>query len=320
MKAGKIVTLGEILVEIMARDVGQSFRAAGPLVGPFASGAPAIFIDQVAKLGHPCGMISAVGDDDFGWLNIERLKADGVDTGAIAVSEDYPTGSAFVRYRDNGERDFVFNIKHSACCKIAVDAAAERLLDDCTHFHVMGSSLFSFRMIDAMKKAIEIVKAKGGTVSFDPNVRKEMLNIPEMRAALEFMLGYCDIFLPSGPELMLLTEAKDEAAAIEEILKQGVESIVVKRGALGSSYYDGRSALHAPPLSTEEIDPTGAGDCFGATFVTCRRLGKSIEDSLLYANASGARTVTVRGPMEGASTFAELDAFIAERREAGASA
>ncbi|SNB72174.1 Sugar or nucleoside kinase, ribokinase family [Arboricoccus pini] len=320
MNAGKIVTLGEILVEIMAQDVGQSFRSAGPLVGPFASGAPAIFIDQVAKLGHPCGMISAVGDDDFGWLNIERLKQDGVDVGAIAISEEYPTGSAFVRYRDNGERDFVFNIKHSACSKIAVDAAAERLLEDCGHFHVMGSSLFSFRMIDAMKKAIEIVKAKGGTISFDPNVRKEMLNIPEMRAALEFMLGYCDIFLPSGPELMLLTEAKDEASAIDEILKQGVQSIVVKRGAEGSSYHDGTTTLRAPPLLTKEIDPTGAGDCFGATFVTCRRLGRSIEESLLYANASGARTVTVRGPMEGASTFAELDAFISERRQAGASA
>jgi sugar/nucleoside kinase (ribokinase family) len=32
---------------------------------------------------------------------------------------------------------------------------------------------------------------------------------------------------------------------------------------------------------------------------------------LRYANASGARTVTVKGPMEGASTFVELDRFIA---------
>ena len=35
--------------------------------------------------------------------------------------------------------------------------------------------------------------------------------------------------------------------------------------------------------------------------------GKALD----YANAAGARNVTVKGPMEGAGTRAELDAFIA---------
>ena len=37
----------------------------------------------------------------------------------------------------------------------------------------------------------------------------------------------------------------------------------------------------------------------------------SVEQALIYANAAGARNVTVRGPMEGAGTRDELDAFIA---------
>ena len=47
----RIMTIGEILVEIMATERGQSFRAPGTLVGPFPSGAPAIFIDRALK-GH----------------------------------------------------------------------------------------------------------------------------------------------------------------------------------------------------------------------------------------------------------------------------
>ena len=74
----RIMTIGEILVEIMATERGQSFRAPGALVGPFPSGAPAIFIDQVARLGRSAGIIGCVGDDDFGWLNIDRLRRDGV--------------------------------------------------------------------------------------------------------------------------------------------------------------------------------------------------------------------------------------------------
>ena len=58
----KVATLGEVLVEVMAQDVGHGFRRPLRLLGPFPSGAPAIFIDQVAKLGQPCGIVSCVGD------------------------------------------------------------------------------------------------------------------------------------------------------------------------------------------------------------------------------------------------------------------
>src|SRR6218665_165053 len=161
----KIMTMGEILVEIMATRRGQSLRAPGSLAGPYASGAPAIFIDQVARLGHPAAIIGCVGDDDFGWLNIDRLHRHHLDTTAV-------TGSAFVTYRLDGERDFIFNITNSASAQLQPAHVSAAALKDCSHFHVMGSSLFSFRIIDAMKKAIEIVKGQGGMVSFDPNIRK----------------------------------------------------------------------------------------------------------------------------------------------------
>ena len=47
----KLVSAGEILVEIMAQRIGQSFLEPGPLLGPYPSGAPAIFIGQAAALG-----------------------------------------------------------------------------------------------------------------------------------------------------------------------------------------------------------------------------------------------------------------------------
>ena len=76
---------GEVLVEIVATTRGDGFREAVPLVGPFPSGAPAIFIDQVGKLGQAAAIISRVGRDDFGHVNLERLKRDGVDVSGIEV-------------------------------------------------------------------------------------------------------------------------------------------------------------------------------------------------------------------------------------------
>ncbi|PSJ56437.1 tagatose kinase [Pseudaminobacter soli (ex Li et al. 2025)] len=314
----KIITIGEIVVEIMAADFGFGFREAITLVGPFASGAPAIFIDQVAKLGQPCGMISCVGEDDFGQLNIERLGRDGVDVSAIDIHPTLPTGSAFVRYRPDGNRDFIFNIKHSACGAIGLTASGEALIDSADHLHVMGSSLFSDGIVGLIRTAIDRVKAKGGTVSFDPNIRKEMLDLPGMREALVHVLEHADLFLPSGSEIFLFAKATEEGAAIAEILDRGVKAVVVKRGAGGASFHSASADILVPAFEVTEIDPTGAGDSFGAAFLTCWLRDMAPDAALRIANASGARAVLAKGPMEGTSTMSEIQAFISSN--AGVSA
>jgi sugar/nucleoside kinase (ribokinase family) len=115
----KVVLVGEILAEIMADSLGAGFLEPIALAGPYPSGAPEIYIDQVAKLGQACAIIPAVGADDFGRVNLDRLTADGVDVSAVDVDPDRPTGTAFVRYRPDGSRSLVFNIKHSACGRLS---------------------------------------------------------------------------------------------------------------------------------------------------------------------------------------------------------
>jgi tagatose kinase len=310
-----LVTIGEILVEIMATTIGIGFREPQPLIGPFPSGAPAIFIDQVAKLGVPCGMVGAVGDDDFGRLNIERLAGDGVDVSAISIQPDIATGSAFVRYREDGSRDFVYNILRSANSRIELSAAAERLIASADHLHVMGSTLSIPAVKTITETAVARVKARGGTISFDPNVRKEMLGDASLGDVLRRILAVTDIFMPSGDEILLFAPADDPAQAAQRLIAGGVAEVVLKRGAAGAQVFTVAGCVDGAPFSVNEVDPTGAGDCFGATFVVCRRLGMTADRALVYANAAGARTVTVKGPMEGASTFAELDTLIAERSQ-----
>src|SRR5271157_3412313 len=146
MKA--ILTIGEILVEIMATERGDGFLEPVKLIGPFPSGAPAIFIDQAARFGQPAALIGAVGDDDFGRVNLNRLSRDGVDVSAVRIDPEAVTGSAFVRYRPDGSRAFVFNIKQSACGRIELDAAARALIRRSDHLHVMGTALFAPRIVD----------------------------------------------------------------------------------------------------------------------------------------------------------------------------
>lgn len=309
----KVITIGEILVEIMATEIGEGFLEPIPLVGPFPSGAPAIFIDQVAKLGQPCGMIGCVGADDFGRVNVDRLARDGADVSAIAVHPELPTGSAFVRYRADGSRDFVYNIRHSASGAIAPTPATAALIESADHLHVMGTALSSPALAGMVKAALDGLRARGGTVSFDPNLRKEILDAPGIRAALERVLSQTDLFMPSGDELFLLTAATDEVGAAQELLARGIRTVVVKKGAKGAVGYEAGGRWQAPAFAVEEVDPTGAGDTFGAAFVTFWLRGTPLAEALRLANAAGALAVTRKGPMEGTSTQSELDAFLSRQ-------
>ena len=310
---GTVLTIGEIVVEIMATTPGHGFREAIELLGPFPSGAPAIFIDQMAKLGVPCAMVGAVGDDDFGRVNIDRLRGDGVDVSAIAVHSDAVTGSAFVRYRPDGQRDFVFNIKHSANGRIGLTDAAGVAIARATHLHVVGSSFSTPAIVETVMTAMADIKARGGTVSFDPNVRAELFGDPEVSRALASVMQQTNLFLPSGDELYLFADQRDETAAISELLSRGVTAVVLKRGAKGARYVDAATDISAPAFTVDEIDPTGAGDIFGATFVAGWLTDLPAAEALRRANAAGAIAVGRKGPMEGTSINDEIERFLLGR-------
>ncbi len=93
-----IATLSELLVEFLAKKRTVDFPHRG-ILGPYPSGAPAIFADQVAKLGFRSLLFSCVGNDAFGVMNITRLSRDGVNVQGISVLPNATTGSAFVSYR-----------------------------------------------------------------------------------------------------------------------------------------------------------------------------------------------------------------------------
>ncbi len=307
---GSTVCVGEILVEIVATTIGDGFREAQPLVGPYPSGAPAIFIDQCGRIGGAAAMIGAVGDDDFGRVNLDRLMRDGVDVSGIAVDPMMPTGSAFVRYRADGSRDFVYNIATSAAARFGWTAAVASLVARAGHLHVMGSALSMPNAWGVIERAAEVIKARGGSLSLDPNLRKELRYDDATEAQFARLVAMSDLLLPSGEELERAAGVAGEAAAVARLLDMGLTEIVLKRGAEGATCFRRDGRTDAAAFVVNEVDPTGAGDCFGGAYLASRRLGMTVAEALTYGCAAGARNVTVRGPMEGAGTRAELDDFI----------
>ncbi len=305
-----IAALGELLVEFVAEEEGTGHRRPSRYAGPFPSGAPAIFIDQAARMGARALMVGAVGGDAFGAVITDRLEANGVGIAFVERLADAPTGIAFVGYDGAGGRDFVYTIAASAAPLFPSGAGLARdlLAAGVGVVHVAGSSLGHPGMRDRVMATVEPLLEAGVQLSFDPNLRKELTGEPEAMAAMRGLSDRASFLLPSEAD----AEALWPGQAFEEFgaraLGRGARALVLKRGAAGASAMDASDAVHVAAHPVREVDPTGAGDCFSATFVTRLLRGAPLAEALAWANAAGSLAVERLGPMEGNSTEAELRA------------
>ncbi|MBN2499143.1 MAG: sugar kinase [Anaerolineales bacterium] len=307
----KMIAIGEALVEIMRPDIGQPMDRPGTFIGPFASGAPAIMAVAAARLGNPVGFIGAVGEDAFGRLLRNRFVDEGIDCAYLQTPAGHATGVAFVSYELDGSREFVFHLRYAAAGAMYPEQLEADYFSEIEWLHISGSTLvLSAACRETCMRALEYTKANGGKFSFDPNLREALLPVAESRQLYAPFLAAADVLLPTVEEAHALTDNADDDTAAKTLLGDGDKIVVLKRGAAGCSVYSSTGCLDVPGFAVEEIDPTGAGDCFNAAFLTAVSYGWSLEKTARFANAAGALAVTKQGPMEGAPTQSEIEKFI----------
>ena len=221
----EVLCMGDILVEIMRPKAGIPLNREDYFRGPFPSGAPAIFIDTVARMGHSAAIIGGVGQDDFGDCIVERLQRDHVDCRYIHRSKKLSTGCAFVTYFQDGSRKFIFHMGNSAA--VEVDSPDLSDMDDLKIFHVMGTALpdnrrFAGEIIKTMHAAV----VKGAKVSFDPNIRPELMRDPAVYDSIREVTENASVLLPGREELMLITGEKTLDAAVRRRFENPVLQIL----------------------------------------------------------------------------------------------
>jgi sugar/nucleoside kinase (ribokinase family) len=307
-----ILSIGEALVEIMRPQPDLPLDRPAPFVGPFPSGAPAIFADCAARLGVSSGFIGVVGADDFGACLRHRLTADGVDAAHLATDPGRLTGIAFVTYDSDGGRHFLFHMRDAAAGQLGPQHLDRDHVAQAEWLHICGSALAaSEKSREACYQAVEWVKGSGGQISLDPNLRPELLGVEQVRHICQPVLAAADVVLPSGEEASMLTGIGDPEEAAMALAGEG-RIVALKRGARGSIVFTPLERLAVPAFPIEEVDPTGAGDCYGAAFLVGLLEGWPLTQVARFANAVGALATTKLGPMEGAPTREEVEAFIGE--------
>lgn len=286
----EVMTIGEIICETMRDKLDCSLGEVGSFIGPYPSGAPAIFIDTMAKLGHQAGIFSAVGNDTFGKAALQGLRKDGVDDRYIQVHDDLPTSAVFIGYESSGDRDFMFYIGNAASGRIDIP---EALPEDVKAFHISGPVFTISEQV--AENAIELVRhyaESGAVITFDPNWREQLMRGKNVKPYFDEMLEKTDIFLPGDKELTYVTGQDTVENAVDFIWSdprfKRIKVIAVKYGSKGSQVFTREEAVFVPVYQITEVDPTGAGDTYDAGFTSAYLRGKSIKECADFASLVAA--------------------------------
>lgn len=260
------------------------------------------------------GIVGAVGDDAFGRYVVERLASDGVDTSQIRTRDGDTTGVAFVSYASDDSREFIFHLANAAAGTVGSADVGSSSVADADVVHAAGSSLLATEsMREACNEMVELANANGTLISFDPNVRPELLGDGAGRELLLPILERADVVTPTEDELSFLANTvtdADHTAAVESLLDAGISIVAVTRGAVGCTIHTADETVSRAGFDVEVVDPTGAGDAFAAAVVVGLLEGQSLEELATFANAAGSQAVTAMGPMEGLASREEIDALV----------
>ena len=299
-----------MLVEVMRVSLDEPLDRPGAFVGPFPSGDTSIYADAVARLAHSVGLIGAVGDDDFGRCLLDRFARDGVDFSCGRVLSDRTTGVAFVAYFTGGSRRFIFHWRDAAAGQVSPEYLRPEYFAGARWLHLTGCNMaVSASMRDACYRALELLPT-GARVSFDPNIRPEVLSVEEIRELVRPVLARADVFLPSLGEAAMLTGMASDEVGCRALAARG-KIVVLKQGPLGCRIFQMGDAFDVPSFTVEEVDPTGAGDCFCAGFTVALLEDMPLHQAARFASAVGALAVTRKGPMGGAPSRDDVQRMLA---------
>jgi 2-dehydro-3-deoxygluconokinase len=322
MATAEVVTLGECLVSLIARDRGP-LAESGTFLRTVA-GAEANVAVGLARLGHAVAYVGRVGGDAFGTVVRRRLRGEGVDVSHLTTDPAAATGLMVRELRDLGPMEVIYHRAGSAGSRLGpedVDAARGDI-EGARWLHLTGiTPALSPSAGVAVARAVELARAAGATVSLDLNLRRWLWTEAEAAVALWDLAARCDVVLGGLDEVAVVgglagtleegANADPEAAA-DAILAAGARRVVVKLGAEGALERnpDGVSC-RAPAIPVAHVvDPVGAGDAFTAGYVSWTLGDAPTDEALRAANACGALAVSTVSDLSGLPDRTEVDALL----------
>ena len=301
-----IVAIGEAMVEF-----NQTSQADGRAYLQGFGGDTSNALIAAARQGATCAYITKLGDDEFGRMCLGLWNEEGIDTEGVGVDPSAPTGIYFVRHGEDGHT-FSYLRSGSAASRMQPADIPLTLIERARYLHVSGiSQAISASAADSVFHAINIARAAGVKVAYDPNLRLKLWPLERARAVILATIPLTDYFLPSLDDVRLLSGMDDPIAILDWCHRQGARTVVFKLGKAGSWVSHSAERTRIPAFPVDAIDATGAGDCFDGSLLARLAAGDDVVTAAHWASAAAALTTTAYGAVAPLPTADRVAQFLA---------
>ena len=255
-----------------------------------------------SRLGLNAGWISCLGNDPFGKYIRNFARGEGIDTSKVRLVDGYSTSLNFKEIMEDGSVSTFYYRDNSPLLALnPTTDLVDEYFKNAKVFHFTGIfPAVTEENIEITKKALELAKKHGLTVSFDPNIRLKLWSKERAREVLRSFLPYVDILLAGIDEMEIILGTTNVNDIIKKCESYGIRHVILKRGSNGAIGYHEGELIELPAVeNTNVVDTVGAGDGFDAGYLYSFLQGWTLKRSLQFANTIGSMVVEVMGDNEG---------------------
>ncbi|GAA2516532.1 carbohydrate kinase family protein [Rarobacter incanus] len=305
MTDNQLLIIGEALIDVVHRLDGTVDRVPG--------GSPANVAITLGRLGNEPELLTWIGTDEAGQRIVEWLRASGVKVVPQSQGADHTSSATAVLGADGGAK-YIFDIEWNFPADYSPQGVG--------HVHLGSIGAVLEPAADAIYEFLLKARAAGATISYDPNARPAIMEVPEVTAAkFERLVAISDVVKVSDEDLEWSSPGEDYLSVAKRWAASGPSLVVVTRGGSGALAVHGQNIHEIDGVKVEVVDTVGAGDTFmgalidgllGAGALGAGKHGELVNldrDALeaVLSRCAKAAAVTVSRPGADPPTKAELD-------------
>jgi len=270
-----IVTVGELLIDMISADYGDNFECN--TYNKFFGGSPANIAMNVKRLGINSIIASSIGKDGLGKFLLNHLENYGMDTSYIQ-KVDYSTSMVLVNKSKSSPipifyRDADYHLSYNLRLKEALKKSK------IVHFSCWPISRTLVR--ETMEKVIEEASKNEMLICFDPNYHPMIWEKGEDGTAyVKQIISKVDIVKPSEDDAERLFGKDTYENQIQKFLDLGAKLVIMTLGKDGAIASNGTETIKFKTMASEVVDTTGAGDAFWSGFYAAIIKGYAIREAL----------------------------------------
>lgn len=240
-----------------------------------------------SRFGLKTAYCGSVGDDAAGEEAVKKLEDSGVSLFTKKDSRKKTNHSVVLNIKNKDRTILVYRGASELVNKKDIPSIASKW------FYIAplsgkASVLFKDIVSTAVKKKIKVAANPGNSQLLSPGIKK--------------IIGKIDILLLNQEEASILSGIpyKEEELMFKELKKFFKGIVVITKGPLGVSVFDGNYVYSADILKTKVVDRTGAGDAFGSGFVFEYIRSGNIEKAIQSGTANATSCLKLWGASNGA--------------------